>query len=216
MTAFDKASKANTILSLASRAWDFAKLLGIDGQLTALLWFIAAGVWALLAKFWHMVPVWLGVVAGVVFATYCTKLYTAIKIARSIRGVKTFDLSRFADECLAYYRDFSSFAVSRADARPVPMIANSSADIRQEWAKGVEHSNRSRAMVIERFAARAVAIVHQFDSLGIPQPPLRMLYLGDAGSVSVYIGAVGELLSKGQLAEARKLDPDSTWGVVSY
>ena len=80
------------------------------------------------------------------------------------------------------------------------------------WQDGVNFSQRTDALIMQRFAPRAFAIAHQMKSLGIPPPNMFHFSSGDHGGIGPYVGMVGELLRKGLLDEARKLDPNVAWG----
>lgn len=204
---------ANTWLSLIDRLWKVTGYLGITGWLSA-----TVGL-GLFAWFWVAVdfvtalPWYLLLLIALLFATLCLHFYNKARIAWSLRGVKSFDIEEFAEECQAYYRDFADYMVSRQDARPVHhRDSNDRDDSYKKWQDDVAHSMKSDALVMARFGPRAYSIAHRMTGLGIKPPNLFHFPHGDHGGVGVYIGLVGDLLKKGLLEEARKQDPQITWG----
>ena len=210
--ALPDSKTAATTLTVFVRLIDLAKHLyaalatpwGIAASSTIVL-FYGWGVGYIGAIVWW---VWLPV--GILTSLLTISVYIAIKKAWMIRGIKSFDLQEFSRECLDYYRSWAAFASSRA-YRP-RHASDDQAGAHREWEIMMEQSRRAETQMFEQFGPRAFALVHQMEVVGIPKPNMTHFSLGDHGGVGVYIGVVGELLSKGLLEEARKLDPNSTWG----
>lgn len=203
---------SNAYASWVERFVQIGALLGFTGVIQAFAWSVLLTLSALLVWLRENVPWWVGVLAGLLFASLSLYLFNGIKVARSIRGLKAFDLPTFADECMRFYRDYSEAAVTHQRTY-VPSCSDRD-DTQRQWAERVQHSNRVDALMMQRFAGRAYALAHQMKSIGIRPPNMFFFSVHDAAGAAVYIGMVGELLSKGLLEEARKLDPQVTWGAT--
>lgn len=212
----DWASTSNTVASFFGRVWEIAKWLEIDGFLKFLFFLAMTSVIGVVHEYLGKMPWWLMISIALLIAVSLTNLFIRIRLAWSVLGIKKFEIGQFADECLSFYRDFSSFMVQRQDARPDRAGPSPERDAHAEWQRGVNFSNKTNALMFERFAARAFAIAHQMKELGIPSPNMFHFPHGDHGGVSVYVGVVGELLRKGLLEEAKKLDPKTMWGATLY
>lgn len=207
----DKAAKTETFLALAGRVWAFAKEFGVVNQAIAAAWLLILASWGWAMTYLQSLPVWAWLLTGAIFATYSVKLWNAIKVARSLRGVKTLDIQQFGADCLTYYRDYAAIMANRGTPNRFAE-GHSAEEMHRQWQRGVELSERTAALVMERFGPRAYALVQQMSALGIPRPSTFHFSHGGDGAVSLYIGLVGEMLNKGLLDEARKLDPNVTWG----
>jgi hypothetical protein len=210
MSAIDRAAKAETVFALASRIW---ALLGFSDKVTLAIVLPGGAAWAWFMRIYEQVPTWVLVLTTLLVITLCAKLYAAVRVSFLIRGQRSFDIQAFGEECFRYYQDFGGLIASQQP--PIRGPAGSKEDMHAEWQRGVDASNRLSRLILERFGARAFALAHQMRLIGIPPPEMFHFSHGDVGGASVYIGMVGELLKKGQLDAAKKLDPKSTWG-VSY
>ncbi len=209
---------ANAWISFCGRLWQVAQFLGVDGWLAAAFWAVSAAILAgviyvLDSTSWYWI-----LIASTAFATALLHFWNKLRIAWSLRGVRAFDLEEFARECCDYHREFSDFMASRLEARPNQAAPGHDTDekFREWWRENEIFSNRTKALVMQRFGPRAFAISHQLKSLGIASPNMFHFPHGDQGGSGTYIGLVGVLLKQGQLEEARKLDPNVTWGATFY
>ena len=205
--------KTATTLTVFVRLIDLAKNLYVG---LATPWGIAATSLLVLLYGWAVgyissIAWWIWLPVALLTSLLVISLYILVKQAWIIRGIKRFDIIEFSKECQDYYKSWAAFAASRVTFRHHHM-GGDQGTAHREWEIMVDQSRRAEAQMFEQFGPRAFAIVHQIAILGIPKPNMFHFASGDHGGVGVYIGVVGELLSKGLLDEARKLDPNSTWG----
>lgn len=203
---------SNAWASWAERIWRTAKYLGVDGWIAGAFWAISALIFAAAIRMIHATPWYVIVIAALLFSTTLLHLWNKWRITWSLRGVKSFDIEKFAEDCCKFYSDFADFMVNRQEAKPIYERREGADDMYKRWQQTVNFSQKTDALMLQRFGPRAFAICHQLQSLGIPTPSLFAFSGGDHRGVSVYIGTVGELLKNGLLEEARKLDPKITWG----
>jgi hypothetical protein len=205
---------SNAWASWAERIWRVAGVFGIHGWITAVAGAALASSLAAILYVLKATPWYVLLVVSVLFAATVLHLWNQLRIAWSLRGVRKLDIGELAEECCTYYRDFADFMVSRHDARPLGGLNPGDADFHRQWQERVNLSQRTDALMMQRFGPRVFAITQQLKNLGIPTPNLFHFSSGDTGGASVYIGTVGELLKNGLLEEARKLDPKVTWGAT--
>jgi hypothetical protein len=202
---------ANAWISIGARLWQVLTYLGVSGWLSGIALLVMAAIYAAAVNVLASIPWYVYVPLALATGTLALHFYIKFRVAWSLRGIKTFDIEDFAKECISYYQDFADFMVNRQEARPRRDIETSTEEMHRVWQEDVKFSRRTDALIMQRFAPRAFAIAHQMKSLGIPPPNMFHFSLGDHGGVGPYIGIVGELLRKGLLDEARKLDPKVTW-----
>jgi hypothetical protein len=206
------AERVNLFISLAKHAWDAAGALGIQGYLTGAAWIAAVGVWAVLIYALENLPFWSLALLALLLATLSTRLIVELRKAWAVRGLKSLDLQQLGADCLAYREDLFEFLVGRADTAPSRHVhglgaGNDTDALHQAWAQGVDYSQKTRARLAQKFAHRAVALNHQLDSAGI-RPASLWSFDHNAAGIAAYYGAVGELLKRGLLKEAREMSPD--------
>jgi hypothetical protein len=202
---------SNAWAAWGERLWHAAQSLGISGWISFWVASGIAGGFAITMRLLSATPWYITSIGALIFATYALQFWNKLRIAWSLRGIRKFDLEKFADECCGYYRDFADFSVTRQEMAPAFVMA-SSEEARKSMQAQSDFRRRTDVLVMQRFAPRAFAIAQQFNRLGIPLPNLFHFSSSDTGGASVYIGMVGELLKKGLLDDARRLDPRMTWG----
>jgi hypothetical protein len=141
-------------------------------------------------------------------AILAAQLFIFVRRAMAIRGLKTLDIQEVGKDCVTFRADVMEYLVARVDAGAGRRIAGpSNAEaVHAEWARNVDYSNQTRARVVEKFAHRAIAISHLLQLAGI-KPPDLWAFDNRAADVAIYIGAVGDLMGRGLLNEARSMDP---------
>jgi hypothetical protein len=206
-----KAAKTETTLALGGRIWDVLKYLGITDQITLAASLVGVALWSWFMTLFQSAPLWVILLTGLAVLTLLARLSVAFRMAWLVRGQKSFDLSAFADECIKYYQDVGMVLGSQPPASHHD-LGGTKDDMHLQWQRNVDRSNQMSSLLLQRFGPQTFAIAHQFKLLGIPEPNMFHFPHGDTGGACVYIGMVGELLKKGLLDEARKLDAKATWG----
>jgi hypothetical protein len=209
------ASASNAWAAWAERLWRVAQALGLDGWIKSVVWLAAAsiGTFAVSVRPGVIgIPWWGLVLIGLTFATLTLHVFAKLRSAWAIRGMKTLDIQQFARECTDFYKDFSGFMVARIETSPPRFARDDPEGAHRDWQASVAYSQTTNARALEKFGPRVYSIAHRMAEFGIRPPALFHFPHGDVGGAALYIGTVGDLLEKGLLAEARKLDPKSTWG----
>lgn len=207
------AGRLNVWSSLGERIFKIAEWVGLsiaprDVIVTAGL--AGTYVWSLVRE---GLPWYLVVPLGVLAIGAGLHLFAGIRRAISVRGLKSLDIQALGRDCQQLRSDLFDFLVSRQEAAP-----NRNAGIhapREQcdrlmeaaWEAGVNHSRQTEARMIQRFGHRMVALSHQLKQAGIAPPDLWG-FSHNAPNIAAHIGAVGELLERGLLKEARDLTFD--------
>lgn len=213
MGFWKSADRTETAISLAERAMAVIDYLGLKQPLRAALWTTILLATAWISRMWDHFPYSLVICISLFAAACAARLYIAIKAALAIRGIKKLDLAELGAACTQFYRDFSDFVTSQSYSS---LGAIHEGTPREQWERRTAHTTRVNGLMMQRFGTRAFSLAHQIQSVGIPAPGMFHFSAYDAGGAAVYIGVVGELLSKGLLEEAKKLDPKLTWGATIY
>jgi hypothetical protein len=124
--------------------------------------------------------------------------------------VKKIDLVQVAADCTDYYRDYATLMANRIPPERRG-INESQEEAHRAWQAQVDFSRQTNALALERFGPKAFSLVQQLEALGVPRPSM-FHFAHDSGPVSLYIATAGDLLSQGLLDQAKRLDPNVTWG----
>jgi hypothetical protein len=215
MDAWKKAERVDTALSLVDRLKQVAEATGVDGLIKATI-FTALSLSSTAAiRILNHLPFWADYLLGLTAGIGVMHLWILLRRAWSLRGLKKLDIALLGKDCIELHADILRFLVDRMDGAPkdnAMMTVNHGAEsiqraMHKAWEQRARHGNQTRARVAERFAARSIAISHMLTNAGI-QPPNLWSFDFDSSSVAAYVGAIGELLSRGLLAEARQFGPE--------
>ncbi len=179
------ASETNALASWAERLWRISKALGISGWISGIAFAAVVATWAAIMRFVQHLPWWIAILGALLLANLVLSFWIKLRVAWSIRGMKTLNLEEFANECCKFYEDFAAFMVGRIEAHPPTrpmdelnqMISSEQreAAARMHMAE-TEFQNRTKALVLARFAPRAFAITEIAKRFGIPAPENDALF----------------------------------------
>lgn len=208
------AQSLNLWSSLLQRGWSVLDALGVKGWVTSCLLVACSTVSAVILRLWNGLPWWAVVGIALYLAILATNLSTQLREAWAIRGLKKLDLQEIGADCLKFREDVFEFLVARADTAPGRAAAvgapeHSGGDRHQllhsAWAAGVDYGNKTRARAVQKFAHRAIGLCHLLQTAGI-RPPNLWAFDHNLPGIAAHIGAIGSLLERGLLEEARALD----------
>jgi len=218
---WDWVARSNALAAHAERAVRVGRTLGINGWIQAATIALIIPAYAVVSRMLGHLSWWVAVPIALVTGTYALKLYAAVLTAMAVRGVKTIDLQQTGKDCIAFRDDVMEFMVERVDGAPSRFMGTGVPGSRMPeamyaaWATSVDYNNRTRARAIQRFAHRAVALSHMLESIGAK--PLNLWALeNNMANVAIYVGAVGYLLERGLLSEARSMSPEEHRGVTVH
>lgn len=210
---FDVAARGNLLAAWGERFVRLGAALGINSWAQALVGASIAAAYPAMSHFIGLWSWWIAIPVGLVVATYALKFYAAFKAALAIRGIKTLDIQQVGKDCVTFRTDVMEFLVGRLDAAPSRFVSARLTEApaieaaRREWAKNVDYNNQTRARVIQKFAHRAVTICHLLERTAI-KPPSLWGFDHNAADIAAYVGAIGDLLERGLLKDARAMDPE--------
>lgn len=208
---------ADKVWTWSERAWEVAKYFGVDGWVSLAILAVSAAVWGGILKFLSAVPWWLATAIGLLLAILLVHLYNRLRIAWALRGVRRLPIEELGADCVLFYAEYSDFILAvRQDPAVTVMTSSGQEDMHRQWQQESARRARAQAEVFKRFAPRIYALAHRLVLLGIPAPNLFHFPHGDHGGAGVYVAIAGELLKKGLLEDAKKLDPKITWGASIY
>jgi hypothetical protein len=203
------AERTETSLSLSERVWRVIEIVTIR---SVLVLGALTSIAAILVRLYRNLYWWEVVLAVWLFLILCAFSFNQYRIWKSLHGKRLLDLPAFANECIAFYEDYSEFMVSHQREMHRQSGEPTRDSMHREWAANVEYSNRMNSMILQKFAPRALYLTQVMRGLEIPVPHMNHFGYHDGGTAA-HIGLVGELLSRGLIDDARKLDPHTAWGV---
>jgi hypothetical protein len=202
------AAKSNVLAAWGERLWKWSSPMLSSPWVATTIWGVVVAGFAAMKWLFAAIPWWFLVINALYASILVTQLFIFIRRAMAIRGLKTLDIQEVGKDCVTFRADVMEYLVARVDAGAGRRIAGpSNAEaVHAEWARNVDYSNQTRARVVEKFAHRAIAISHLLQLAGI-KPPDLWAFDNRAADVAIYIGAVGDLMGRGLLNEARSMDP---------
>jgi hypothetical protein len=202
------AAKSNVLAAWGERLWKWSSPLLSSPWVATTIWGVLAAGIAAMKWLFAAIPWWFLAISALFAAILVAQLFIFVRRAMAIRGLKTLDIQEVGKDCVTFRADVMEYLVARVDAGAGRRIAGpSNAEaVHAEWARNVDYSNQTRARIVEKFAHRAIAISHLLQLAGI-KPPDLWAFDNRAADVAIYIGAVGDLMGRGLLNEARSMDP---------
>lgn len=213
MGTLEKADKLNTAVPLADRLRQCAGAVGIDGWLKGLATVSLGVLWGILLRMEDGLPLWADCLLGLAFAIASTHLYITLRIAWSLRGLKAQDITELGRQCVEFRDDVFRYLIAEQGSAAnehewLPAIEDALAYTKSiNWEVLRTHDGAHGGESIGRFKPRLVAIAQLFKNIGIRGPDIGG-FERNPSSAAAYVGAVGVLLERGLLAEAREFDPE--------
>ena len=209
----DLVSRSDAFASWAERLGRWGTAFGISGWIAGSIWTVLSATGFAVMWFVHTVPWWATVLIALAFGSLSLQVYVKARTAWAIRGVRTLDLANLGKDCITLKAEVFDFLVSRLDSAPSRAGDHATSDLEithrtmeAVWARGVAYDTQTRGRAMQRFAARIIAICHLLQGAGISPPSLWNLN-HNIENVSAHLGAIGELLERGLLNEARDFNP---------
>ncbi len=205
-------ARADKMLTWLKRVREVLKTFGLWGRVEAAVTVGVTVAWGVLLRWLGQLPVWLAIIAGLATAILVVHLATAFWKAWLLRGVKSLDIAQLGRNCVQLGAAMLEFLATRRETAPsryAPMVGDQEAVSRalhEAWAQGVHYSQQTEAKLAEKFAPLVISLSHLLRLASI-KPPDLWAFNVHAGSIAAYLGAVGDLLERGLLDEARRLDP---------
>lgn len=207
------AQRANLFASLVGHAWSALNLLGVNGWVSGVALLSGGIVWAWLVRTTSDLPWWALALVSIAGLMLLARLYVEARRAWSLRGIKQLDIARLGRDCVQFRDDLLGFLVDRMDGAPdryaglLESVENRNRAMEAAWARDVAYNNQTRSRLVQKFGHRAIALNHMLSAAGIPSVELWG-FDHNAGGIAAHIGAIGELLERGLLSEARTLSPN--------
>jgi len=204
------AQRANLFASLVGHGWIALNLLGVSGWVSGAALLAGGVIWAWVVRVTSDLPWWAFALVTAAGLVLLARLYVEGRRAWALRGVKQLDIARLGRDCVQYRDDLLGFLVDRIDGAPdrnaglLEAPEERGRAMEAAWARGVAYSNQTRSRLVQRFAHRTIALNHMLSAAGIAPVDLWGFDHNAAG-IAAHIGAIGELLERGLLAEARTL-----------
>ena len=207
------AERVNLVASLWGHGWSALGHLGFRGAIGAGLLAILTAVWTFVVRATSDLPLWaLGIIslAGfVLLATLlflCVRLFVEGKRALALHGVKKLSLAEAADLCLTVERRYHEFLrANRQALEELSKLQYRNGDPAEDWPRARAHEDILCREMRIWMGGDVAAAVGALGQLGIQaNSDMRSLHWAD--QMSRYFGAVGRLLNRGLLAEAKGLD----------
>jgi hypothetical protein len=216
MGIWEKTDKLDTALSLADRFWQLAETLGFKGWIQSVFVLALGVVWTALVRILDHLPFWADSVFGLLLAILSTNFYIRLRKAWSLRGLKSLDIQKMGVECVEFSTAVLEWFIERQDNAPndgIVLSGNNMDEVRRvnntTWNARIAYGQQTQIRVVARFAPRLLYLCQLLVNAGLKPPKLWMID-SNFSAIAVHIGAVGELLSKGLLAEARQYH-ESSW-----
>lgn len=202
-----KAARLNLWTALIERGGSLLIVLG-GWQYVAPLGTALVSGWALAVHYVDRTPFWGSCIAGLILCACTFNVIVAVRRAWSIRGIKKLDLSILANDLKKFREDAFEFLLMHQEvlhaSLPGENIEISELSRDRAWELRRDFSQKTSALAAQRFAHRAMALIHLLAQADIP-PPSLWAFDHELPNIAAYFGAVGELLERGLLEEARSM-----------
>lgn len=205
------ASRLNLWSSLAERASKAINALG-GWSIVAPVGAVLAGGWTATIRYIDSLPIWLCSILALLLTILTMHAFIVFRRALSVRGLRALDLEVLAVELTKFKDDVFELLTSRQknfDRGRIGVNPSDNEAMYYEWQREMEYSQRTRLIGVQQFAHRAVALVHMLNQVGIEAPSLWSIET-DLSRIAAHFGAIGALLEKGLLAEAKSLPAQGT------
>lgn len=196
--------------SLAGHAWTALGLIGVNGWVSGAVLFAGSILWAWVVRLTSHLPWWAFALVSFAGIILMARLFVELRRAWAIKGIKQIDIAQLGRDCVQLRDDLLGFLVDRIDGAPDryagllgPHEERGQA-MEAGWVRATSYNNQTRSRLVQRFSHRIIALNHMLSIAGIGPVDLWGFDHNAAG-IAAHIGAIGELLERGLLAEARTL-----------
>lgn len=209
------AQRLNLWTSLGQRGWSVLVALGVDTWIKGFLFALALVIWGWAVTIVNQLPFWAICSVALLLSILMMRLITEFRRAWSVKGLKRLDLTQIGNDCQKFRDDVFEFYVSRAENSPsgsdtemTLCVDNTRALMRSAWLKEAEYRRMTETKAVQRFSHRLLALSHLLQEAGIKSPDL-WAFSHNIPGIAAHIGAIGELLSRGLLKEARSFTSEN-------